>query len=246
MGIRRIEDINQAMGLKLVWRLLNSNSVWADWMRKCYIKSYSFWDLPPSPFHSGTMKFLIRNRPLAIEAARRVTGNAGELSFKEAWEVSRTHSNLFDLYRLFWFPSVCPKMATCSLRAYYGKLQTKDVLIRHGAIGVSPTCVLCGGCAESVAHLFFHCEYSHGFWSLLRSKLGWLLKDQYSIIDEAGCFHAAASYKSKEGKMIRHCFSMAIWALWAERNRRCFEGKSMGVRALFKQAEATLGILIQF
>jgi len=33
LAIRRIQDINKAAGVKLVWRCCMSDSIWAQWMR---------------------------------------------------------------------------------------------------------------------------------------------------------------------------------------------------------------------
>ena len=37
-GIRRLMDINKASGVRLVWRICTSNSLWAMWMRKHYLQ----------------------------------------------------------------------------------------------------------------------------------------------------------------------------------------------------------------
>jgi len=34
VGIRKIQDVNAAAGLKLIWKLLTSQSLWALWMKE--------------------------------------------------------------------------------------------------------------------------------------------------------------------------------------------------------------------
>jgi len=65
LAIRRIQDINKAAGVKLVWRCCTSHSIWALWMRKQYVKAGNFWEARASLLDSGTWKFITRNRSLA-------------------------------------------------------------------------------------------------------------------------------------------------------------------------------------
>ena len=44
VGIRRIQEINEAAGLKLIWKLCTSQSLWASWMNERYCKGTSFWE----------------------------------------------------------------------------------------------------------------------------------------------------------------------------------------------------------
>lgn len=41
-GIRRVKDMCIASGLKMIWRLHNSESLWACWMKHRYLKGNSF------------------------------------------------------------------------------------------------------------------------------------------------------------------------------------------------------------
>ena len=45
LAIRKITDLNKAAGIKLAWRCCSSNSIWATWMRKHYVKEWNFWKL---------------------------------------------------------------------------------------------------------------------------------------------------------------------------------------------------------
>lgn len=38
-GIRRIADINEPAGVKMLWRLCTSNNIWANWMNARYVKN---------------------------------------------------------------------------------------------------------------------------------------------------------------------------------------------------------------
>ena len=76
LSIRRIQDINNATGLKLVWRCCNSDdSICANWMRQYYFKDTNFWEPPIHLLDLGTWKFVAGNRGIAKPYIRRRIGN---------------------------------------------------------------------------------------------------------------------------------------------------------------------------
>jgi len=56
-AIRKIQDDNAAAGLKLIWKMCISQSLWAQWMKESYCKNLSIWEALISPLDSGTWKF---------------------------------------------------------------------------------------------------------------------------------------------------------------------------------------------
>jgi len=42
LGIRRINDINTAAVIKLLWRCCTSDSIWAKWMKDHYVQNPNF------------------------------------------------------------------------------------------------------------------------------------------------------------------------------------------------------------
>ena len=77
----------------------------------------------------------------------------------------------FELSKFIWFPSHCPKMTSCLLRALHQKLPTKDKLMKIGVVNQN-VCSLCQQYPESVPHLFFECGYSKYIWAVCRIELG--------------------------------------------------------------------------
>ena len=64
--IRRVQDINKAAGVKLVWKKCGtSNSIWSKWVRKQYAKDGNFWKASISLLDSGIWKFMVGNISLA-------------------------------------------------------------------------------------------------------------------------------------------------------------------------------------
>ena len=95
----------------------------------------------------------------------------GAFSFASARDLARENTQQCAWYSMVWFPSNCPKMATCLLRAPYGNLLTADRLPKFNVIQVN-LCQLCKIIPESISHLFFECSYSSYIWSVRKLKLG--------------------------------------------------------------------------
>ncbi|XP_020249670.1 uncharacterized protein LOC109827119 [Asparagus officinalis] len=76
LGLRKIDDLSQAAALKLIWRLLTSNTLWASWMQGRYIKGNNFWDTTSNLLDSGTWKHLSNTKVKALECISLTPSNA--------------------------------------------------------------------------------------------------------------------------------------------------------------------------
>ena len=83
----------------------------------------------------------------------------------------RQQGQPFEFSKFIWFPSHCPKMPICLLRALRKKLPTLDKLCKIVVVQTT-TCVLCQIFPETTRHLFFDCGYSNYIWTRCRLKLG--------------------------------------------------------------------------
>ena len=54
VGIRKIQDVNVAAGLKLIRKLCTSKSLRALWMKEKYCKGSTIWNARVSPLGSST------------------------------------------------------------------------------------------------------------------------------------------------------------------------------------------------
>ncbi|XP_013614499.1 PREDICTED: tryptophan--tRNA ligase, cytoplasmic-like, partial [Brassica oleracea var. oleracea] len=45
LGLRPLREVNKVSGLKLIWRLLNGNSLWSKWVKVNLLKKKSFWEV---------------------------------------------------------------------------------------------------------------------------------------------------------------------------------------------------------
>src|SRR3954470_6965310 len=58
LGIRAFEQIQCVFGIKLLWNLCTSESLWADWMKKLYFRDTPLTHFTPSLLHLGTLKWI--------------------------------------------------------------------------------------------------------------------------------------------------------------------------------------------
>ena len=42
---KALREVNKVSGLKLIWRLLNGNSLWSKWVKVNLLKKKSFWEV---------------------------------------------------------------------------------------------------------------------------------------------------------------------------------------------------------
>ncbi|KAL3366928.1 hypothetical protein AABB24_011580 [Solanum stoloniferum] len=98
---------------------------------------------------------------------------------------------------------------------------TQDNVMKRG-ITLCSRCFLCGETAETVNHLFLHCKYTQQIWSIFLNRKGisWTMPRKVTEVlmswEEEGV-HA------KDRSRWRIIPSAIWWAIWKERNSRCFE-----------------------
>ena len=80
VGIRRLHDLNNASGIRLVWKLCNSKSLWCQWMCAHYLQGAHISQVSASSLDSGTWKWLCSVMNLALEHMKRVGGTGNYVS----------------------------------------------------------------------------------------------------------------------------------------------------------------------
>jgi len=75
MGIRRLTDLNKASGVRLVWRLCTSQSLWSKWISTHYLKSAHISQCSATPYDSGTWKWLCSLKDLVLSNMKISLGN---------------------------------------------------------------------------------------------------------------------------------------------------------------------------
>ena len=74
-GIRRLIDISQASGVRLVWRLCTSNSLWAHWIRKHYLQDLHISQAKASLLDLETWKWICSLKSNALPHMLKLPGD---------------------------------------------------------------------------------------------------------------------------------------------------------------------------
>lgn len=174
---------------------------------------------------------------------RWLPSSDGIFSFSTAWEQVRECFQQFQLYNVVWFPSTNPKMACCLLKGLKNRLATRDRLFRFG-ITTNEQCVLCQNGKESRDHLFFRCPFSEYLWTLCKLKL----YDTSSIEGmEEEALKIKLKFKKKDRifKLARLSFTVTVWHIWQERNRRIFQNQQMHKVLVFRRIYEDINVLLR-
>lgn len=67
MGLRDLEEMNRAFYIKLIWKIINAEGIWADLMHCKYIGCKSFWEINQRSNDSGVWKYIFKNRQEALK-----------------------------------------------------------------------------------------------------------------------------------------------------------------------------------
>ena len=82
LGLRRLEEWNQVLGLKLIWLIFAAGgSLWVSWVRSHLIRDKNFWELQPQKSDSWIWKSLCNLRHIAFPMIICEIGNGASASF---------------------------------------------------------------------------------------------------------------------------------------------------------------------
>ena len=72
LGLRSLREVNKVSCLKLIWRILSTQSaLWVQWIHRYLIRKGSFWSVKDSSSLGSWMwKKLLKFRPLASQLTR--------------------------------------------------------------------------------------------------------------------------------------------------------------------------------
>ena len=70
MGIRKLKDVNLAAGIRLVWRLCTSDSLWAQWMKAHHLQYKHINKTSSNVLDSGSRKWICNLKSYAFTHAK--------------------------------------------------------------------------------------------------------------------------------------------------------------------------------
>ncbi|XP_010513407.1 PREDICTED: uncharacterized protein LOC104789404 [Camelina sativa] len=82
LGLRLLKEANTVSCLKLIWRLLSTNSLWTKWLRTYLLQKGSFWSIKVnSTVGSWMWRKLLKYRPIASTYIKYAVQNGRTISF---------------------------------------------------------------------------------------------------------------------------------------------------------------------
>lgn len=71
LGLRKIEQMKIAIGVKLIWKVVNKEGLWAKWMHETYIRNKSFREMERMIEYAATWKDLLKLKTQAMKFIRK-------------------------------------------------------------------------------------------------------------------------------------------------------------------------------
>lgn len=166
-----------AASMKRARKLWNyKSSIWAEWMRECYIMGNGLNDIEKRPSIDSALwagllddrnkfnTYLICNPNYVFQWV----GFGINFSFKNAVESVRKREDPDSLSKGIWSSKIGKHDMTL-WRARRGRITTRYEAATRPRSGQEDTdCLLCDDPMESQTHLFFWCEFAQGIWKELR------------------------------------------------------------------------------
>lgn len=133
-----------------------------------------------------------------------------------------------------------PRVLAIAWLALHESIVTMDNLRKRKVIVIN-ACSMCLRDEKSVNHLLLNCRVGWKVWCSLIRGFGYSWIPPRSIVDFFVGWQSFAG--SKKGKMMWSLpFVAVIWALWKEKRRRCFEGKSSSSDVIAAKARISVAV----
>ncbi|XP_024004423.1 uncharacterized protein LOC112081868 [Eutrema salsugineum] len=239
LGLKRLHDLNQVFGLKLIWLLFAGNGLL--WVNSGTLASFWHDDwthLGPLIDLTGTNGPRITGIPSSSTVAGACSNGSppGLFSTSKTWDQLHPSPPPVPWHKAVWPKVRIPKHAFIFWVATMNRMPSRDRL-RSWGLNVPADCLLCGSCSESRDHLFFSCSYSAELLSSIFS---------YSGIHPPLSFDACLDWimsplSPNKLKVIANLvIQSVVYSLWKERNVRLHSATSNPVQVLIKEIHLIL------
>jgi len=239
LGFRDLKTWNDALLAKYLWNIhKKKDTLWVRWVHQIYLRGdVSPWMWFYARDDSPLIKRLIAIRDRltmlegSIDAARlRISSWAvGErMDVSKGYEYFRMKGPKLLWPGTVWNSSVTPKHSITLWMAARRRLPTKD---RLSFLHMQDNCVLCVGNRESVAHLFFACEFSKSIWTRIKAWLN-ITRAMTTISSALKWIKRESRGSGRNAKARCMALACTVYQIWNARNRRIFEGQVMEVEGI--------------
>ncbi|XP_026452010.1 uncharacterized protein LOC113352401 [Papaver somniferum] len=193
LGIRKLEDVNKALLMKLLWKILNYHDEWANfflakymdingnWInyyRKSSVWNGIKWVLPE--FIENTrwivdndflQFFNIDQLPVLKEGEDLLiwcNSHSGVFTVSDAINKIRIHQPKLHWYKKIWNSAVLPSTSANVWKIARNVCATEENLRKKG-FQFASRCYICHDGEDSIEHILWKCDFSTSLWNWLSS-----------------------------------------------------------------------------
>lgn len=219
-NILSLVEWNTAAICRVLWDLAHkADSLWVRWVHMYYFKR-GWWHKEITTKCSWNLKRIMKCRALVDSV-----GGWEQLIHHGKFKISKMYAQLRpQREKVPWRNLICnnaatPKSTFILWMALQNRLATADRL-SSWHISCNPTCGLCNNAPETLAHLFFECNYSSEIWKHLQDSLGMDIGFQFAGITQRLQKHSSSNTPKKQ--LLCMFFTETVYAIWIERNNLIF------------------------
>ncbi|XP_074297364.1 uncharacterized protein LOC141628077 [Silene latifolia] len=175
VNIKEILSWNKTQLMIWIRKLeLDSNTIWAEWVKAYLLKGKSIWEFQVTTAHSWGIHNIVSCKDSLIEHAGSLERTRSLLCKhdfkKQIYKLLRPKGASFSAYKTLGDPLNFPEHIVIGLLAAQDKLAALDNICKRGFL-LANRCALCYYQAESRNHLFFECAFSSEVWQAITQWL---------------------------------------------------------------------------
>ncbi|XP_026399288.1 uncharacterized protein LOC113295154 [Papaver somniferum] len=189
LGIRKLEDVNKDLLMKLLWKILHCQDEWAKFFLAKYMDKNGNWityyqrssvwngiKWVNTEFNENTrwvvdflQFFSIEQLPVIREGEDLLiwcNSYSGHFTVSDAVNKIRLHQSKLHWYKKIWHSSVIPSTSANVWKITRGVCATEENLRKKG-FQFASRCYICHDGEDSMDHILWKCEFSNRLWSWL-------------------------------------------------------------------------------
>ncbi|XP_042965908.1 uncharacterized protein LOC122299590 [Carya illinoinensis] len=261
LGLRKFEEVQSSLFMKLAWNLLSSDSLWANFFRKKYCKGEHvtlvdntkgspLWrcimTMVPNILNNawwrvreGQVSFWrdpwLKTGPL-VESCEMTA----QSSLRSAWECIRVHAPKSEWANWIWHPALPKKYSITIWKALNHSLSV-DVRIRHLGIPLASRCECCEHrCIEDQDHVLATGKVASDVWRRASILMGMPYDHRRPWKANMELWFRKASLSTQKGTLLGIVPVIITWSLWVWRCKARMEGKMQNGDRLWGTIKAAL------
>ncbi|XP_026459417.1 uncharacterized protein LOC113360085 [Papaver somniferum] len=166
LGIRKLEDMNKALLMKFIWKMLNSQEEWARlFLSKYKYKEDGQWCIPKDLlqfFNAAQLPVIKSGDDLLIWT----NSHSGCFTVSDVVKKIRNPMPKLHLYKKIWNAAVLPSVSA-NVWKITREICPIDENLRKKGFQFASRCFICHHGEDSMNHILWHCNFSKNLWSWL-------------------------------------------------------------------------------